>query len=159
MDLRKYHPSVQQIQSLIGEGCYQPFIFSDNFISGICYSWITGDLVIAMDKVHDIAYLWESPNHPLIKLNGYITEEKWGNFIDCNLRQCNMYTSWIDCVLNLLDNPSDYSVIDTAANAGWFLYQFKERGAGQCIGYDLLNFSQVYDTINLLTGYDVSRTI
>ncbi len=156
MDLRKYNPTVQQIQSLIGEGCYQPFIFSDNLMSGICYSWITGDLIIAMDKANDIAYRWVAPNHPLQQVNGYITDERWEIFTDCNRRQQNMYASWIDCVLNLLDNPSGYSVIDTAANAGWFLYQFKDRSAGRCIGYDLLNFSHVYDTINFLTGYNVS---
>ncbi|MDD1700435.1 MAG: hypothetical protein LUQ04_06535 [Methanoregula sp.] len=155
MNLKKYRPSSSQIQSLIGDGCYQPFIFSDEFISGIGYSWVTGELIIAMDKANDIAYRWQAPNMPLKRIKNYITDENWELFVDCNTRLRNMYDSWINHTLNALDFPLDYSVVDTASNAGYFLYKFKEKEAGTCIGYDLLDFSNVFSTLNTLTGYNV----
>jgi len=155
MNLKKYNPSPMQIRSLIGDGCYQPFTFTDKFISGIAYSWITGELIIAMDKANDIAYQWQAPNLPLKEINNYITEKNWELFVECNIRLQNMYDSWIDYTLKAVDYPLDYSVIDTASNAGYFLYKFKEKGAGKCIGYDLLDFSEVFNTLNHLTGFDV----
>jgi hypothetical protein len=155
MDLRKYRPNSHQIQSLLGNGCYQPFIFSDFFLSGCCYSWVTGDLIFAMDKGNDIAYQWQSAHVPLKPLKNYITQENWELFVDCNNRLRDMYDSWIEFTLRKINQPSNYSVIDTASNAGYFLYKFKERCAGRCIGYDLQNFSIYYDTLNKLTGFDV----
>jgi hypothetical protein len=155
MDLRKYNLSYTQIQSLLGDGCYQPFIFSNDFMAGICYSWLTGDLIIAMDRTNDIAYQWTAPNNPLKPIKGYINNKNWNLFVDCNRRLGKMYDDWINYTLKMIDNSSDFSVIDTAANAGYFLYRFKENGAGKCVGYDLLNFSKEYNILNLLTGFDV----
>jgi len=155
MNLKKYNPSPVQIRSFIGDGCYQPFIFTDNFLSGIGYSWVTGELIIAMDKVNNISYQWQAPNIPLKEIKNYITEKNWELFTDCNTRLRHMYDSWIDYTLNAADYPLNYSVIDTASNAGYFLYKFKDNAAGTCIGYDLLDFSEVYNTLNELTEYDV----
>jgi hypothetical protein len=155
MDLRRYSPTSKQIQSLVGEGCYQPFIFSDDFISGIGYSWLTGEMIIAMDRKNDIAYQWRAPNTPLIPIHGYITEEKWRLFSEYNAKIRKMYDSWIDHTLTALGNPLNYSVIDTAANAGYFLYHFKERGAGRCLGYDLQDLTAAYATLNSLIHTDV----
>jgi hypothetical protein len=155
MDLRKYNLTFDQIQPLIGQGCYQPYIFSDNFMSGVCYSWVTGELIQAMDRSNDIAYQWQAPTAPLKQINHYITKQNWELFVDCNKRLRAMYDSWIDHTLSTLEYPSNYSVIDTAANAGYFLYRFKEKGAGKCIGYDLLDLSDVYSTLNKITGFNV----
>jgi hypothetical protein len=108
-----------------------------------------------MDKTNDIAYQWKAPNTPLKQVNNYITEKNWELFAECNKRLRYMYDFWIDYTLNVLDNPSHYSVVDSASNAGYFLYKFKEKGAGKCIGYDLLDFSVVFSILNRLTGYDV----
>jgi hypothetical protein len=155
MDLREYHPTLSQINSLIGDGCYQPFIFSDDFISGIGYCWLTGEMIIAMDRATDSAYQWKAPQIPLIPVHGYITTDRWRLFLECNTKLRAMYDSWIDRTIAGLDSQMNYSVIDTAANAGYFLYRFKERGAGNCIGYDLLDFSSAYATLNNLMGSDV----
>jgi hypothetical protein len=66
-----------------------------------------------------------------------------------------MYDSWIDHTLAAIGSPVNFSVIDTAANAGYFLYRFKEKGAGRCLGYDLLDFTSVYTTLNTLICSDV----
>jgi SAM-dependent methyltransferase len=124
-------------------------------MSGICYSWVTGESILAMDRTNDIAYQWQDEYFQLRKIKHYITDQNWELFADCNKRLSTMYDSWIDYTLSVLSFTSDYSVIDTAANAGYFLYRFKEKGAGKCIGYDKSDFSDVYSTLNQITGHNV----
>lgn len=151
IDLRKLNLSPQQIAGF-GDGLYQPFVFSDACCSGAGYSWMTGEPILAMDRNTGTAYRWIGPGKPLTIEAFDPTSESYSRFSELSARLAAMYESWIESVCESLGDVRGLSVLDTAANAGYFLFRFLERGASTATGYDRLDLSHVYTLLNGLTG-------
>lgn len=133
MDLRKYKPTIEQIE-LIKPYCgYQPFILSDECQSGIAHNWIYHSNLRVVER-------------------GSVTKATWKQFTRLNQKMREMYDSWIVSLCNLLGSIDNMSVCDTSANQGYFLYRLLERGAGNCIGYDLIDESVNFAVMNQITG-------
>lgn len=154
MDLRKHHLTTQQI-ARFGDGLYQPFLFSDTCCSGAGYTLLTGEPILAMDRSSGTAFRWTAPGKPLAIERLDVESASFAQFSELSARLANTYDSWIDSVCELLGDVRGVSVIDTAANAGYFLYRFLQRGAGTATGYDYLDLSHVYTLLNELTGLQV----
>ena len=143
MDLREYTPTTDQINRLKRTMIdpivtYQPLILSDNCCTGTADDWINKSGV----------YLMEKDN---------VRPEEWDRFAGANAKMIRMYNDWIDSICNLAGSLSDLTVVDTAANQGYFLYEFLKRGAKRAVAYDndhpLLHKS--YKLLNEITGYNV----
>lgn len=79
----------------------------------------------------------------------------WKQFTEANGRMRKMYDDWIEQMCDLVGGVSEVTVVDTAANAGFFPYRFLERGAHRAIAYDMNSkLAQIYDLLNVITGFE-----
>lgn len=137
MDLRKYSLSPEQeeeLRHLIG---YQPFILSDDCMTG------TGDI-------------WSNRSKMKCADRTICAPEEWERFSEANLRMMRMYNDWIDEVKTRCEDFGQMTVLDTGCNAGFFLYRFREEGVSRAWGYDLNpKLVRAYEILNEITGLNV----
>jgi len=134
MDLRKFNPSAKQVEQCKKYLRYQPWIISDDCRTGAADHWINLSGIFIMERHH-------------------VEAADWIRFAEVNERMRTMYISWINSICDLVGSLKDLTVIDTASNEGQFLYQFLQRGAKRCIGYDLNpEFGIANNLLNNITG-------
>lgn len=133
MDLRIYKPTQEQIEKLKPFSGYQPFIFSDDCQAGIAHQWIYNSSLRVIERKN-------------------VSPRIWKQFCELNQRMRNMYDSWIDSLCGHLGSISNMEVCDTASNQGYFLYRLLEKGAGKCVGYDILDETISFEIMNEITG-------
>jgi SAM-dependent methyltransferase len=133
MDLRPYAPNETDLAVLMQHCGYQPFIFTDDRQSGEGYYWVTGRPIRVMDRARASA-------------------REWRQFVEANARMRAMYEGWIAALVETEALKPGASVLDIAANAGYFLYRLLQLGAGEARGFDVVDNSPAYAVLNRLLG-------
>ncbi len=137
MDLKKYNPSAADVAALKNLIGYQPYILSDDLYVGVADIWLHGGERKWADRKTDDPAFFE-------------------RFSSATLRMKRMYDDWVLFVKHHLKGLDGLSVADTACNAGYFLYRFREEGAARATGYDLNNkMVECFKTLNQITGLAV----
>lgn len=113
---------------------YQPFILSDDVQTGIAYDWLYG----SEDPGRYVAY------------RDQVSEETWRRFAAANSQLRTMYDEWIQAACSHMSGGE--SVLDVACNSGYFLQRFAQKGYRDCIGYDLLDKTEVFAYLNHILG-------
>src|SRR5688572_11154935 len=128
MDLRKFSPTVEQQATAVGVLNYQPFIVSDDFQTGVAYSWLYGAEGGRLCKTGE--FVWNKNAVPA---------EDWAKFTDANARLRAMYEDWLDDIAKMYKGGT---IIDPACNNGYFLTGALLRGMKAASCYDRENYSK-----------------
>jgi hypothetical protein len=142
MDLRKFNLSANQI--VMAKQClnYQPFIISDDIITGVAYSWLHhqdggrrtyGPQEFVFDRAKE-------------------AEDTWNKAYDANRRLATMYDCFLD---HIVDRFAGCSLADMACNNGYFIIGAAQRGLAKCTGFDQANYLPSVSFLRSLTGVDV----
>lgn len=134
MDLRPYSPTAEDVAELKKQGGYQPYILSDTCQIGSAPAFCHGKTTFVMEQAE-------------------VSVKEWQRFVEANARMRRMYDDFIDAICQHVGFQPGMSVLDTAANDGYFLYRFLQRGAGDAVGYDLLDKAPVFAILNRLMGF------
>lgn len=134
MDLRPFRLTREQILQGAKLLDYQPFILSDDVQTGIAYDWLYGQ----QDPGRYVAY------------RDQVNEDIWVRFAASNAQLRSMYDEWIEAACSRV--PDGNSVLDVACNSGYFLQRFAQKGYRDCIGYDMLDKTQVFAYLNHILG-------
>jgi len=136
MDLRPFALTREQVLHGAQLLDYQPFILADDVQTGIGYDWLYG------------------PQDPgrYVAFREQVSSEVWERFSTANAQLRNMYDDWIEAVCHY--TTGNESVLDVACNSGYFLQAFARNGYPQCVGYDLLDKTEVFAYLNGILGTD-----
>ncbi|MHB1608699.1 MAG: class I SAM-dependent methyltransferase [Acidiferrobacter thiooxydans] len=137
MDLRKFGLSSAQIERAGTVLNYQPFIVTDEFQTGVAYSWLYSEdprvappLVFRRPK-------WES---------------EWDKISAANGRLRMMYDDFIDEIARRYPGGS---LLDVACNNGYFPVQASRIGMKNCAGSDLgAHHAEAIGFLNDVVGTD-----
>lgn len=135
MDLRKY-PKVKTIdeKELLNLWWYQPYIFTDDIISGIAPTWF----IKGLDK-------------SIIKRSKF--PRQFRRFWNLSNRTACMYQDWLNALCNIsLVNLKQARVFEIACNTGYCLFWLKERGARCCVGIDKAELDKQQSILREITG-------
>ena len=136
MDLRPFIATREQVLRGAGLLDYQPFILADDVQTGIGYDWLYG----GEDLGRYVAF------------RDQVSPEVWTRFITANGQLRSMYDDWVDSVCR--HSVGKESVLDVACSSGYFLQAFARKGFRECVGYDLLDKTEVFAYLNGILGTD-----
>jgi SAM-dependent methyltransferase len=137
MDLRPFALSREQVLRGARLLDYQPFILADDVQTGIGYDWL---------------YAEEDPGR-YVAFRDRVSTLVWERFSIANAQLRNMYDEWIAAICQY--TSGNESVLDVACNSGYFLQAFARKGYRECIGYDLLDKTEVFAYLNSILSTDV----
>jgi len=154
MDLRPYNVNEEQLclasnLGLRGLLCYQPFIFSDDVVTGAGYEFAKHAEGAGMVYTSRIGEL--NPNAASLKRN-LIDPEIADDFKVHNQQLDNLYQSMINLTMSHLGQPSDFTFADIGSCCGYFPIELSRRGAKQAVGFDVANYTQSYALLNQILG-------
>lgn len=155
MDLRKYIKSKSQIEkakqlAIGGLLNYQPWIFSDDFETGVGMEWTDGEyagLVYYPDI--DQGFLERSPELRRLIIN----PKNFRKFHESNELLRKLYDGIVDAICAKVGDVKGVSFLDVGCNTGYFPQCFALRGARESAGCDReKNFSETFDLLNDILG-------
>jgi SAM-dependent methyltransferase len=155
MDLRKYIRNESQIEkakqlAIRGLLNYQPWIFSEDFETGVGMEWMNGEyagLVYYPDI--DQGLLERSPELRRLIIN----PEEHEKFHKCNSLLRRLYDGIVDELCTKAGDISKLSFLDVGCNTGYFPQSFALRGARESVGCDReKNFAETFDLLNDILG-------
>lgn len=134
MDLRKYSPSRIEEEVLLSLWWYQPYIFSDNIVSGEAPTWFMRGF-----------------NKTIIRRSDYPLY--FDGFRNLSMREARMYDDWFNnlCRISGIDLRKS-SVFELACNTGYFLLLAKMLGAKDCVGIDKADLHLQRSVLSEITG-------
>lgn len=154
MDLRSFGPSAAQIaraKELAVQGLitYQPFIFADNFETGVGYEFSVNEWagLIYYPEI-DQAMVDQSPELARLILEPSLKEP----FRSANDDLRNVYDNVVDQVAAAVGDVSNTSFLDVGCNCGYFPIAFARRGSRQAFGCDRQDFNPTFDLLNDIVG-------
>lgn len=153
MDLRGFSLTAQQVDrarqlAIQGLMTYQPFIFSDDFETGVGLEFAEGQwkgLVLYPDINPE---LLESPELRRI----IIDPVHAAKFRQDNQRLRDLYDHFIDITLDHVGGAEGNSFLDVGCNTGYFPLSFARKGAAFAAGCDRQNFQPSFDLLNGVLG-------
>ena len=119
MDLRKF-PAVKDIseQEIMSLWWYQPYIFSDDIVTGIPPQWFMKGIDQSIVKRSELG-------------------RKFNRFWDLSTRTAKMYEDWSIALTEMSHvDLSQASAFEIGCNTGSMLFSLKERGVETCVGID-----------------------
>ncbi|MBF0518200.1 MAG: DUF1698 domain-containing protein [Nitrospirae bacterium] len=158
MDLRGYIKNQGQIErakrlAIKGLLNYQPWIFSEDFETGVGLEWAHGrttGLVYYPDIDRGLI-----DNSPELK-RLIIEPENYKEFHQSNAMLRRLYDGIVDEICDKIGNISNTTFLDVGCNTGYFPQSFALRGARQSVGCDReKGFSETFDLLNELLGTQV----
>lgn len=135
MDLRQYKPKKRLIRRAKRVLNYQPFIITDNFQTGVGYSFC---------HCKDPRV---SP--PLIFIKKDWSSKEWVAITERNQELAQMYDDQIKTIADLFPG---HSLLDIACNNGYFPVAAELAGMKGCAGIDLGDYASSVETLNQITG-------
>ncbi len=155
MDLRSYIKSSTQIETakqlaIRGLLNYQPWIFSDDFETGVGLEWDEGEFVgLTYYPDIDKGLLEQSPELRRLVIN----PERYEKFHYSNDRLRRLYDGIADEICSKVDDVSKTSFLDVGCNTGYFPQSFALRGAGGAARCDREgHFSDTFALLNGILG-------
>lgn len=153
MDLRSYITSPLQISKakelVLREAInYQPFLFADDFETGIGFEFLFGEF---KGMVHSPDFD-RDPGIPPAFRRFLIAAEDKENFSDSNRRLRVMYEGFVDAICGHFGDVSHMTFADIGCNSGYFPLSFSRRGAAESVGYDRVNYTGSFDLLNDILG-------
>jgi 2-polyprenyl-3-methyl-5-hydroxy-6-metoxy-1,4-benzoquinol methylase len=95
-----------------------------------------------------------SPGHYMVLDKNNISTDEWDLYSIHNSMHDNMFDSFINGAISLLDEPAD--VIEIGCNDGSLLLRALKNGCTSAIGYDMhLQHKKVFDLWKKVTDYDI----
>jgi len=154
MDLRPYNLSQDQLVraaelAVSGLICYQPFIFSDNLITGAGYEFAKvkeGAGMIYCPQLPPSTTTYKNAKRHLI--DPAILDE-FRNYND-SLRV--LYESMLDLIVEKVGDPRDLTYADVGSCTGYFPLSLAKRGAKEAVGYDVVDYAPTYELLNQILG-------
>ena len=141
MDLRKFNLSRQDIDLAVSVLNYQPFIISNDILTGVAYSWIYDD---------DGGRRVYSRNEFVFD-RGECKPELFERASIANHQLRLIYDSILDTVAEQFPGCS---FADRACNNGYFVIGAAQRGMTNCIGYDGADYSDSFAFLNRVVGVE-----
>lgn len=142
MDLRRFNLSYDQIVTARQCLNYQPFIISDEVITGVAYSWLH----------HQDGGRRTYGLHEFVFDRAIEAEDVWNQAYDANRRLATMYDCFLD---HVAERFRGCSLADMACNNGYFVVGAALRGLSKCTGFDHGDYSSSMSFLSSLTGVDV----
>jgi hypothetical protein len=142
MDLRKFNLCADQVVTARQCLNYQPFIITDQIITGVAYSWLHHQ-----DGGRRVYGL-----HEFVFDRATEAEDTWNKAYDANRRLATMYDCFLD---HIADRFKGCSLADMACNNGYFVIGAALRGLGKCTGFDHGDYSTSISFLCSLTGAKV----
>ncbi|MBS0154074.1 MAG: hypothetical protein JSS38_05760 [Nitrospira sp.] len=142
MDLRKFGITQNQVQAARECLNYQPFILSDEIITGVAYSWLH----------HQDGGRRAYGLHEFVFDRSVEAEDVWRKAYDANRRLATMYDCFLD---HIAERFPGCSLADMACNNGYFVVGAALRGLRTCTGFDRADYSSSVSFLCSLTGVDV----
>lgn len=155
MDLRKYIKNKEQVETakqlaIRGLLNYQPWVFSDDFETGVGMEWMEGDfsgLVYYPDI--DQALLERSPE--LRRL--IIDPGKYTKFHEANCSLGQLYDGIVHDVCKYVGDVRQLSFLDVGCNTGYLPQSFALLGAKEATGCDREgHFAETFELLNSILG-------
>ena len=130
MDLRPLNLSAKQIQQAAHVLNYQPFIITDDFQTGVAYSWLySGD--------------------PRVKPPVVFQREQWDKISKANQRLRLMYDDFLDEIARRYPGGS---LFDIGCNNGYFPVGAERRHMRNCVGSDGARHANAMAFLNGVLG-------
>lgn len=153
MDLRANNPNDAQLAKAkelvkIGMMGYQPFIFSDQFETGVGYEFHHG--AEGAGFVYDQNL--ESELFEGVLKRNLISHNILLDFRAANSRLRITYESFLNLVEEKVGNFSDLTFAEVGCNTGYFPIGASLRGSPSAIGYDATNYEESLSLLSEITG-------
>ena len=134
MDLRKYSGGRVDEKLLLSLWWYQPYIFSDDIVSGIAPTWFLPGCNKSIIKRSDCPKYFD-------------------RFWRLSNQAAQMYRNWFDVLCDTSGiNLNQASLFEIACNTGYFLFLGRMRGIGYCVGIDKADLLLQRSILSDLTG-------
>ncbi|MDR4498215.1 MAG: class I SAM-dependent methyltransferase [Candidatus Scalindua sp.] len=154
MDLRKYKLTKEQLEkarelACRGLICYQPFIFSDDLITGAGYEFARiaeGAGLVYSKEIPKTITIDDSVRRHLIDPS-ILADFKLHNE---QLRV--LYESMIDLVYDKVPSPEDLTFADIGSCTGYFPLSLSKRGVKEAVGFDSVDYAETYNLMNDILG-------
>jgi len=167
--LRSYNISEEQLclaSKLACSGllCYQPFVFSNDVITGAGYEFAQSAEGAGLVHTNRIPkeFNLKSPGLQRHLIDSEIADD----FKVHNEQLSSFYQSIIDMTLSKTGEAVDLTFADVGSNCGYFPLELSKRGAKKVVGFDSENYTEPYKLLNSIlstsaefqhTAYDPVR--